>query len=107
LVWAETEIQAARTSISAGVPSVVIKRVREARIRSQRARIDSYDQVDSMLLDLGRRVPSAARIVSGHEGDESTIGATYETARRWIADNGFNIVGPNRKIYLRRRNQTE
>ncbi len=35
-----------------------------------------------------------------HEGDESTIGVSYETARRWITDNRFKIVGPNREIYL-------
>jgi hypothetical protein len=31
---------------------------------------------------------------------ESTIGFSYETARRWITDNRFMIVGPNREIYL-------
>lgn len=35
-----------------------------------------------------------------HEGNESTIGATYETARRWIADNRYEVIGPNREIYL-------
>jgi effector-binding domain-containing protein len=35
-----------------------------------------------------------------HEGDESTIGASYAIARRWIADNRFQIAGPNREIYL-------
>ena len=36
-----------------------------------------------------------------HEGDESTIGDSYQAAKRWIADNHYRIVGPNREIYLR------
>lgn len=40
------------------------------------------------------------RYSGSHEGDESTIGVGYEAARRWIVDNTFRIVGPNREIYL-------
>jgi effector-binding domain-containing protein len=44
---------------------------------------------------------AAARMASIlHEGDESTIGASYEAARRWILDNRYEIAGPNREIYL-------
>ena len=35
-----------------------------------------------------------------HEGDESTIGESYQAARRWVIDNRYEIAGPNREIYL-------
>jgi DNA-binding transcriptional MerR regulator len=35
-----------------------------------------------------------------HVGDEATIGDAYERAHRWIADNRYRIVGPNRELYL-------
>jgi DNA-binding transcriptional MerR regulator len=142
LAWVDAEIQAARTSSGSDVPRVVIKQVPKATVSSQRERIDSYDQADSILRDLANQLPRSALLVSGaiwhdcgartriidceafwilsrtahtatlkelapatvasilHEGDESTIGSSYETARRWITDNRFKIIGPNREIYL-------
>jgi DNA-binding transcriptional MerR regulator len=142
LSWVEAEIHAARNGTGSVVPSVVIKRTPRMRVSSQRERIDSYDQADTMLRDLGRHMLLSDRLVSGaiwhdcgnssrtidcevfwilnrtaqneaakefapatvasvlHEGDESTIGATYEAAQRWIRDNRFKIIGPNREIYL-------
>lgn len=35
-----------------------------------------------------------------HEGNESTILASYEAAHRWIRDNRYRIAGPNRELYL-------
>ncbi|HWW88009.1 MAG TPA: GyrI-like domain-containing protein, partial [Vicinamibacterales bacterium] len=123
-------------------PRVVIKRLPKFIVWSRRKPIDSYDQADLILQELGKQVPGSARLVSGtiwhdcgqrtkvidceafwvlnrtirtgapnelapatvasilHEGDESTIGASYAIARRWIADNRFQIAGPNREIYL-------
>jgi effector-binding domain-containing protein len=35
-----------------------------------------------------------------HSGPDATIGRTYEAIRRWIGENGFEIAGPNREIYI-------
>ena len=35
-----------------------------------------------------------------HEGDESTIGASYEVVKRWVRDHRYRIAGPNRELYL-------
>lgn len=35
-----------------------------------------------------------------HEGDESTIGMTYEAAHRWLRDQRHPITAPNRELYL-------
>ncbi len=141
LSWVKAEIRAARNSTSTVAP-VVVKHAPEMRILSQRHKIDSYDDADGMLRDLGRNAPKAARLVPGaiwhdcggktrnidcevfwvlnrdlragamktlagatmasilHEGDESTIGESYQAARPWIIDNRYEIVGPNREIYL-------
>lgn len=47
-----------------------------------------------------RQLPASTVASVLHEGDDSTIGATYESARRWIADNRYEVIGPNREIYL-------
>jgi len=143
LSWVEAEmrtgLQGSNAAMTAGM---VIKRAPRIRVSSERQRIDSYDEADVLLRDLGQQLPVSSRLVSGaiwhdcgqrtrvidcevfwvlsdplrariskelapatmasvlHEGDESTIGASYEHARRWIADNRFKIVGPNRELYL-------
>lgn len=35
-----------------------------------------------------------------HEGDESSIGSSYEAVDRWIGENRFHVAGPKREIYL-------
>ncbi|HTS25243.1 MAG TPA: MerR family transcriptional regulator [Bryobacteraceae bacterium] len=35
-----------------------------------------------------------------HEGDDSTILASYEAAHRWIRDHRYRVAGPNRELYL-------
>jgi DNA-binding transcriptional MerR regulator len=146
LAWVDHEIQAERAGAPvayARLSGVVTKRLPPVRVSSRRARLDSYDQADIILRELGEHLPESARLVAGaiwhdcgartktidceafwalrrdprgavskelasvfvasilHEGSESTIGLSYETARRWIVDNRFTIVGPNREIYLR------
>ena len=134
LSWIDAEIGSS--------PQPVVKRLPKLAVWSRRQAIDSYDQADTLLRDLGRQVPDASRLVSGavwhdcgrrsgkidcevfwlsplgahaaasrelgpatvasilHEGAESTILGSYETARRWIRDNRYRIAGPNRELYL-------
>jgi DNA-binding transcriptional MerR regulator len=35
-----------------------------------------------------------------HTGGETTIGATYDVARRWLRDGRYRVAGPNRELYL-------
>ena len=142
LAWIDQEIQAERTGTRARLSGVVTKRLPAVRVSSRRVRLDSYDQADTILREIGDALPQSARLVAGaiwhdcggrthtidceafwalrseprggtskelapalvasilHEGDESTIARSYETARRWIVDHRFTIIGPNREIYL-------
>lgn len=36
-----------------------------------------------------------------HQGDYTSVSAAYQTIMQWISDNNFQIIGPNREIYLR------
>ena len=134
LEWVDAELHA--------TARVVVKRVPQLEVRSQRQWIDTYEQADALLQELGGQVPEPARLVSGaiwhdcgrrsgridcevfwvfhqafrggalnslgpatvasilHEGDESTIGLTYEAVDRWIRENRFHVAGPKREIYL-------
>ena len=47
-----------------------------------------------------RNLPAAIMASIAHEGDESTIGESYQAARRWISGNRYEIAGPNGEIYL-------
>jgi DNA-binding transcriptional MerR regulator len=64
LAWIEAEMRAARNRAHAVAP-VVIKRSPEMRILSRRSKMDSYDQADGMIRDLGSHAPDAARLVPG------------------------------------------
>jgi len=143
LAWVDHELQAERAGAPARLSGVVTKKLPPVRVSSRRARLESYDQADIILSELGEQLPESARLVAGaiwydcgartktidceafwalrgdqrgavskelasvfvasilHEGSESTIALSYETARRWIADHRFTISGPNREIYLR------
>jgi DNA-binding transcriptional MerR regulator len=57
LGWVDAELRAAAT--------VVVKRVPKLEVRSQRQCVDSYDQADALLQELGGQVPEPARLVSG------------------------------------------
>jgi DNA-binding transcriptional MerR regulator len=35
-----------------------------------------------------------------HEGEESTIVASYQAAHRWLRDHKYQVTGPNRELYL-------
>src|SRR5579871_1245553 len=63
LSWVEAEIRAAQSRDDA--PKIVIKRAPKVSVLSVRKNIDSYDQADEMLRDLGRRVQASDRLVSG------------------------------------------
>jgi DNA-binding transcriptional MerR regulator len=134
LGWVDAELRAAAR--------VVVKRVPKMDVWSRRQRLDSYDQADALLEELGGQMPEQARLVSGaiwhdcgqrsgridcevfwvfhraargeapnvlspvtvasilHEGDESSIGSSYEAVDRWIGKNCFHVAGPKREIYL-------
>ncbi len=36
-----------------------------------------------------------------HHGPFVTISQAYETIMRWISENGYQITGPAREVYLR------
>jgi DNA-binding transcriptional MerR regulator len=57
LGWVDAELRAAAR--------VVVKRVPKLEVWSQRQWIDSYDQADVLLEELGGQVPEPARLVSG------------------------------------------
>jgi len=64
LAWVEAEMFASRNRGSAIAP-VVVKRAPEMRILSQRRRIDTYDDANGMLCELGKKAPGSIRLVSG------------------------------------------
>jgi DNA-binding transcriptional MerR regulator len=45
-------------------------------------------------------LPAATLACVIHRGGDESVPATYAAARRWIAANGFTVVGPNREWYL-------
>jgi DNA-binding transcriptional MerR regulator len=143
LVERADEIQRQLSWIDAEIRSplrVVVKRVPKLAVWSRRQSIDSYDQVDGLLRDLGREVPAKTGLVPGavwhecgqrsgridcevfwlswrarvapcelvpatvasilHEGDDSTIAASYDAVRHWLEGHGYQIAGPNRELYL-------
>lgn len=64
LAWIDAEIQASRKGLSRVVP-VVVKHAPELRVLSQRRRIDSYEEADSMLRHLAGTATRQQRRVSG------------------------------------------
>lgn len=46
-------------------------------------------------------LPAAIMAVTVHHGPFVTIGKAHEALHRWIQENGYQISGPNREIYLR------
>ncbi len=65
LAWVEAEIRAARNGTESVAPRVVLKRIPKMKVMSQRERIESYDQADGMLQELGKVIPRPARLISG------------------------------------------
>jgi DNA-binding transcriptional MerR regulator len=65
LSWVEAEIRAAHDNTGSIEPRVVIKRLPKFIVWSRRKPIDSYDQADLILQELGKQVPGSARLVSG------------------------------------------
>jgi DNA-binding transcriptional MerR regulator len=68
LVERAGEIQRQLSWIDAAIlasPQVVVKRVPKLAVWSQRREIDSYEQADVLLRDLGRALPAPAPLVSG------------------------------------------
>ncbi len=57
LGWVDAELRAAAR--------VVVKRIPKLEVWSARQWIDSYDQADVLLQELGRQVPEPSRLVSG------------------------------------------
>jgi DNA-binding transcriptional MerR regulator len=87
LAWVEAEIQAARNGATAAVPRVAIKRIPAVRVWSRRERIDSYDQADMILRDLGKQAPRPARLVSGaiwHDCGRNT--KTIDCEAFWVSN---------------------
>jgi DNA-binding transcriptional MerR regulator len=67
LAWVDAEIRAARNRTSAVAP-VVVKHTPEMRVLSDRHTIDSYDDADGMLRDLGTKAPKSARLRRARSG---------------------------------------
>ncbi len=47
-----------------------------------------------------KRVPARTLAIAVHTGPYDSIGATYETLVRWIAEHGRTIVGPCEETYM-------
>lgn len=53
-----------------------------------------------------RRLPGVEQAACVlHPGDYADFPATYEALGRWISDNGYEIAGPVREVYLRAPDQ--
>src|ERR1700724_3534556 len=65
LAWVDNEIEAERTGTPVRLSGVVTKRLPTVRVSSRRARLDSYDQVDVILRELGEELPRSLRLVAG------------------------------------------
>jgi DNA-binding transcriptional MerR regulator len=65
LAWVDNEIEAERAGTHVRLSGVVTKRLPTVRVSSRRARLDSYDQVDVILRELGEELPRSARLVAG------------------------------------------
>jgi DNA-binding transcriptional MerR regulator len=95
LSWVEAEICAARNGISPDVAQVVMKRIPKMSMASQRGRIDSYEQADIMIRDLGEQVPSRSRLVSGaiwHDCGRKT--KVIDCEAFWILNRGARAGSP-------------
>ena len=48
-----------------------------------------------------RELPGYEQVVSTvHKGRYDTMKNTYHAMFKWIEDNGYNIIGPDREIYM-------
>ena len=75
-------------------PHVVLKQVPKQVVWSRRQTIDSYDQADILLRELGRHVPASARLVSGavwHDCWQHSGRIDCEVF--WLSHGGSRVAG--------------
>ena len=65
MAWVDNEIQAERAGTHVRLSGVVTKRLPTVKVSSRRVRLDSYDQTDVILRELGEQLPRSTRLVAG------------------------------------------
>jgi DNA-binding transcriptional MerR regulator len=98
LVDRAEEIQRQLTWIDAEIRSssqLVVKRVPKLAVWSRRQAIDSYDQADALLSDLGAEVPRASRFVSGAVWhDCGRRSGRIDCEAFWLSPRGARAAAP-------------
>lgn len=54
-----------------------------------------------------RQLPACTVVFTRHQGGFGEVGKTYDRLLEWVGDNGHEVTGPSRELYLTNPMQTE
>jgi effector-binding domain-containing protein len=54
-----------------------------------------------------RQLPASTVAFTRHQGGFGDVGKTYDRLLEWVGDNGYEVAGPSRELYLTNPLQTE